>query len=369
MQIVVLQENLQHALNYLQKAIPAKPQLPILSSILITVSDNICTLGATDLYFGVKATIAAQIEKPGMIAVPGKEFREIIGSLPAGEVQLSFDATTLTIKTAHTNFSLQCQDCSEYPQFPQVTGEVAQIHKKVLEAVAQMVLFSTSADQARPLLTGALFILTEQNTRVVATDGFRLSVCDFKPETDQKPMEFILPAKALSEVCRISAQLQSETVVFTVSESLKQVFISFDSIEIYARVLGGEYPPYEKIIPASFASEVLIPSDELLEQVKRATIYSRDTSNIVQFEVSPEKVVIKASSATLGNFSGEVPSAKITGPGGVIAFKAKYLLDFLQAAKQTEVWMGMNDSLKPALFQSKELPGFRYIVMPFRVST
>ncbi len=369
MQIVVLQENLQNALTYLQKAIPAKPQLPILSSILITVSDNLCTLGATDLYFGVKATIAAQIEKAGQIAVPGKEFREIIASLPAGEVNLSFSGNTLTITTAHTNFSLQCQDCSDYPQFPQVTGDTAPLNKKILEAIAQMVLFSTSADQARPLLTGVLFSLDAEKTRAVATDGFRLSICDFTPSPEQKPIQFILPARAVSEVCRISAQMQSETVVFTVSESLKQVFVSFDSIEIYARVLEGEYPPYEKIIPPSFTTEIVAPGEEVLEQVKRSTIYSRDTSNIVQCEVSTEKFLVKASSSTLGNFAGEVPSAQITGPGGMIAFKAKYVLDFLQAAKQAEIKFSMNDSLKPALFQAQNLPGFRYIVMPFRVSS
>lgn len=368
MQIVILQENIQHALNYLQKAVPAKPQLPILSSILITVKDTICTLGATDLYFGVRATIAAQIEAEGMIAVPGKEFREIISSLPAGEVKLSFKDTTLTITAANAKFSLQCQDCSEYPQFPEITGEKATLNKKVLDAIAQMVLFSTSADQARPLLTGVLFELDEKNTRAVATDGFRLSVCDFTPHPEQSQMRFILPAKAISEVCRISAQLQTEEVIFTVSESLKQVYIAFDSIEVYARVLEGEYPPYEKIIPASFTTEVQLTSEDLLEQVKRSTIYSRDTSNIVQFEVTEETVTIQASSSTLGTFSGEVPSAQVTGPGGSIAFKAKYVLDFLQATKNNEVTMSMNDSLKPALFTAKELPGFRYIVMPFRVS-
>ena len=369
MKIVILQENVQHALNYLQKAIPAKPQLPILSSILITVSDNVCTLGATDLYFGVRATIAAQIEESGMIAVPGKEFKEIINSLPAGEVTLSFSDNTLTITAAHAKFSLQCQDCSDYPQFPEVTGEQAVLSKQILEAVSQLVLFSTSADQARPLLTGVLFSLDEKNTRAVATDGFRLSICDFAPQPYQQPLQFILPSKALSEVCRISQQLQSETVVFTVSTSSRQVFIDFDTIEIYARVLEGDYPPYEKIIPASFTTEVLVPCDELLEQVKRSTIYSRDTSNIVQFEVTPEKLIIKANSSTLGTFSGETPSAQIKGPGGTIAFKAKYITDFLQSAKDAEIWMGMNDSLKPALFQTKNLSGFRYIVMPFRVST
>jgi DNA polymerase-3 subunit beta len=369
MQIIVLQENLQNALTYLQKAIPSKPQVPILSSILLSVSENVCTLGATDLYFGVKATIAAQIEKEGQVAVPGKEFREIIGSLPAGEIQMAFTGNTLTITTAHTHFSLQCQDCTDYPQFPQVSGEKAIFTRNMVEVVSQLVLFSTSADQARPLLTGVLFSLDAEKTRAVATDGFRLSVCDFAPPPEQQPIQFILPSRVVSEVCRISAQMQAETVVFTVSESLKQVFIAFDSIEIYARVLEGEYPPYEKIIPASFTTQLTVAGDEVLEQVKRSTIYSRDTSNIVQCEVSPENLTIKATSSALGTFSGEVPSVQVAGPGGVIAFKAKYILDFLQAAKQMEIQMSMNDSLKPALFQAKELPGFRYIVMPFRVSS
>ena len=369
MQLTVLQENLQHALNYIQKAIPAKAQLPILSSILITTTESTCTIGATDLYFGVRATMPAQITTQGTVAVPGKEFREIIGSLPAGEIKITFEASTLTITAGKTKCTLQCQESSEYPPFPQVTGEVATVSTAILETIAQVVLYSASNDQARPLLTGVLFDLTATSTRVVTTDGFRLSVADFAPAANQQPIQFILPVRAVGEVCRIAAQLKSETVVLTISNELKQVFITFDGIEVYARVLEGDYPPYERIIPALFTTEVVLSSDELLEQVKRATIFSRDTSSIVQIEITPEKVAVKASSSTLGNYSGEVVNAKITGEGGTIAFKSKYILDFLQAAKQTEVWFGMSDSLKPAMFQSKELAGYRYIVMPFRVTT
>lgn len=369
MQITVLQENIQHALNYIQKAIPSKPQLPILSSILITVTDSSCTLGATDLYFGVRATMPVQVKEVGTVAVPGKEFREIIGSLPAGEVQLSFKDATLTIIAAHTKCSLQCQNASEYPPFPQVTGDVAVIQKLDIERMSDVVLYSASNDQARPLLTGVLFDFKPETMRMVTTDGFRLSVYDCAPVAEQQAVSFILPVRAVGEVCRIASQLNSEQVTFTVSESLKQVFITFDTIEIYARILEGDYPPYEKIIPSLFTTEVFVQGDELLEQVKRATIFSRDSSSIVQFEVTKDTLKVTASSSTLGTFAGETATAKIAGDDVTIAFKSRYLLDFLQAAGQSEIWIGMTSSVKPALFQTKELAGYRYIVMPFRVTT
>lgn len=368
MKLTVLQENLQQAIGYIQKAIPARPSLPILSTILFSVTETECTIGATDLYFGAKAKLKATIEKTGTIAIPGKEFREIIFSLPAGEIEMELQDATLTIKSAHTKCSIQCLQAAEYPSFPQITGTTLSLDGHLFESIAQLTLFSASTDQARPLLTGVLFDCNADTTRVVTTDGFRLSVSDFPSLPLETPTLFILSAKAVAEVCRIVGALKSKTVVFTVSESLKQVLISFDGIEMYARVLDGEYPPYQRIIPSLFTTEVVFSSDELAEQVKRATIFSRDASSIVQLHITAEKMSITATSATLGSFSGEVSSAKITGDGGVIAFKSKYLLDFLQAAKDNDVWFGMSDSLKPAMFRAQKLPSYQYIVMPFRVT-
>lgn len=369
MEITLLQENLESSLNYIQKAVPSKAQLPILSSILITAENGICQVGATDLYFGVRATVQAQITKEGTVAVPGREFREIVGSLPAGEIILQYDSGTLTIKTAHTKSTLQCQESKEYPPFPQVSGEITTFPRQIFDTVAQVILYSASNDQARPLLTGVLFDLKETTIRTVTTDGFRLSIADFTTAVQQAPLQFILPVRAVSEVCRIATQLGTETITCTVSQELKQVYVALDTIEIYSRILEGDYPPYERIIPSIFTTEVTIASEELLEQVKRATIFSRDTSSIVQLVITGETISVQASSSTLGSYSGEIVSAKITGEGGSIAFKSKYILDFLQAAKQTDIWFGMSDSLKPALFQAKSLNGYRYIVMPFRVNT
>lgn len=138
---------------------------------------------------------------------------------------------------------------------------------------------------------------------------------------------------------------------------------------MYSRLLEGQYPPYQKIMPTSFTTEVRMSASELLEQVKRATIFSRDTSSIVQLEITSETVTLSASSSTLGNFSGELTTAQISGEGGSIAFKTKYLQDFLQVVKDEEIWFGMTDSLKPALFKTELVAGLQYVVMPFRVTT
>ena len=368
MKAVLLQENLQQALGNLQKAIPSRPQLPILSAILLTATTEGITVSATDLYFGVRSKVAALVETEGTVAVPGKEFREVIGSLPAGELKLEFEGTTLKISSKHTKAKLQCLDATEYPEFPESAGDKLVLSQEIVEQVTKYAVFSTSSDVARPILTGVLFSLLPTGTEVVATDGFRLSVLS-TALVSETPQAVILPAKTLLEVSRIMQQLAAPEAVFAVSQSLKQLHISFPGVEVFSRLLDGEFPPYQKIMPSSFTTEMVLPAAELLEQVKRALIFSRDTSSIVQLEVTSESCTVTSASASLGDFRGELPSAQIQGPGGSIAFKTKYLPDYLQTVKDGEIWFGMTDSLKPALFTSPEAPGLKYIVMPFRVSS
>lgn len=368
MKATLLQENLQQSLGTLQKAIPSRPQLPVLAAILITASEDTLTIAATDLYFGVTARVAATVSEPGTVAVPGKEFREVISSLPPGELTIQLSENTLSISSQHSKTKLQCLESSEYPAFPTSEGTRKTLSKEVIDAVSEYVLFSASTDVARPLLTGVLFSFSEEKLEIVGTDGFRLSVLHV-PITSEEAYSFIMPAKTVSEMSRIMSQLSVSEAVFSVSESLKQVYISLPGVEMFSRLLDGAYPPYQKIMPTSFTTEVTMSAAELLEQVKRASIFSRDTSSIVQLTITAETVSLTAASSVLGTFAGELATAQITGSGGQIAFKTKYLQDFLQVVKQDEIWFGMSDSLKPALFKSPLAAGLQYVVMPFRVTT
>lgn len=369
MKLKVLQENLNKSLSNLQKAIPSKPQLPILSSILIEATKEGCTISATDLYFGVKSKVQTDIETEGTVVVPGKQFKEIISSLNPGILTLEFIDGSLKIKSDKTKTSLSCQASNEYPPFPQVEGEEYKISSTHLEEIEKYVSFSASTDQARPVLTAILFKFSEKGFEVISTDGFRLSILHLDDSVQfSEEKTFLIPAKSLSEVFRIMDRLESKEVSFKISQELKQIFFSIDGVLVFVRLIDGNYPPYEKIIPQGFKTEVIFDADELMDNLKRAMIFSRESSNIVRLIIDDKEVKIMSSSPSFGNYEGILRSVKIKGPSGEIAFNIKYLMDYLSATKATEHWLGMIESLKPAMFKPEVKNKYSYVIMPFKVN-
>lgn len=370
MKLKVLQENLNGLLSHLSKAIPSNPQLPILSSVLIENQNNRCTFSATDLYFGIRCSITVDSEQDGIIVVPGKQFKEIVSSLDPGVLQLEFIENALKIKNDKTKVNLSGSVSEEYPPFPQVEGEEYVFPLEFLEEIEKNIVFSASTDQARPVLTAVLFKFGAEGLTCVSTDGFRLStlVLDDSQEFEEK--SFLIPAKALSEVYKIASKLSVSEIRFKVSEELKQVFFSVADVEIFVRLIEGAYPPYEKIIPETFTTEVVFDSAELVDNLKRAMIFAREASNIVRFEITPETVKIHSSSPTYGTYSGELHAVTVTGDvtENEIAFNIKYLVDYLSATKAEKQWFGMSESLKPALFKPVGSEKQQYVVMPFKVN-
>ncbi len=368
MKLKVLQENLNILLSHLSKAIPSNPQLPILSSVLIETENGICTFSATDLYFGIRCSLTVDSETDGTIVVPGKQFKEIVSSLDAGVLELSFVDNTLLMSNKKTNISLSGSSTHEYPPFPQINGEEYVFPIQYLEQIETNIVFSASTDQARPVLTAVLFVFGINGLTCVSTDGFRLSTLVIDDSQKFEAKTFLIPAKALSEVFRIASKLKVSEVRFKVSHELKQVFFSLDGVEIFVRLIEGEYPPFERIIPTAFTTQVIFESSELHDNLKRAMIFARESSNIVKFVITPEKVTIHSSSPSFGQYTGELYQVTITGEPNEIAFNIKYLLDYLSAIKTEKQWFGMSESLKPALFRPDENQKHQYVVMPFKVN-
>lgn len=367
MKISVLQENLHKALARLQKAIPSKPQLPILSSVLISVKELECTIAATDLYFGVKTNIQADSSESGTIVIPGKELREIVSSLPAGPLTLTFQDSTVTIQNETTTATLQCHSSDEYPPFPQVEVDSEEISIETLEKINSYVSFSSSTDQARPVLTSILLQTNKEQVTAVSTDGFRLSKLDLVGISLSQAENVLIPAQSLSEVCRIGKQIGAKKLKWAVSSELKQVLFTIEDTEVYVRMIEGEFPPYQKIIPTTFETEVFFNTQELVDNLKRSLIFARDASNIVRFSFKDQKVSLLATSPSIGKFVGELPIASVSGKDNEIAFNARYVLDYLAVIPSEEVTLKMLESLKPALFTSPEVLDHQYVVMPFKI--
>lgn len=396
MQFSVLQQNLQQSLKIIQKAVPVKPQLPILSSILITAKNNTLTLSATDLYIGMQAQVAASVQEEGTVAIPGKLFAETISSMNSGKLQITVSDSVMEITSENkTIFKVPAQSGSEYPDFPEKTGTVHQLNSATLKKIDSFVGFSAATDQARLILTTILLqpgitnettISTDDTLKVstenalslktaseaVATDGFRLAVLKI-PELQNLTVSILFPAKAIQEVSRLAEQLNEETIALSISDTLKQVFFSIGSISMYSRLVGGDFPPYKKIMPSLFLAEGTIDGAELVQQLKQASIFARDVSNIVQVTLNPQdnEMSLEAKGA-MGSFSSKIPMTflkqELVESTVTIAFNIKYVLDFLTAQKPEQVWFGMSESLKPAVFKVVGNEDYQYIVMPFRVT-
>jgi DNA polymerase-3 subunit beta len=369
MEVEVLQENLKKALSIVQKAIPTKPQLPILSSVLIEANKDKLVISSTDLYLGIKAKVVGKIIKTGKIALPGRLFYNSISSLDPGKISLVLNKDSLIIKSSNNKSVIQCFSAEEFPDFPNIEGEEFKIKPSVLREIKEKVSFCASTDLTRPVLTALLFSFSNGSLTTVGTDGFRLAILSQKSLGKKDQENFLLPAKAIEEVVGVFAdQDEEQEVLFVFSSELKQVRFLVNGVEMYVRLIEGEFPPYQKIIPADFQIEVEVDGQDLEDQLKRAQVFARESSNIIRFNLSKKEMIVSASSPSYGKHEGKILINLKKGKGGEIAFNSRYLLDFISSLHPEKVLFYMNESLTPAMLRPSGDENYKYIIMPFRVN-
>lgn len=310
--------------------------------------------------------------------VDGDTFRSLISSLSPGKIDLELSESVLKISQGKTKVKLSCQSAEEYPKFPKVTGNSFNLKVLDLEKIQNLVVFASSNDQTRPVLTSLLMKFSNKNLMVIGTDGFRLASVIFNELKFSFNQDMLVPAKAITELLRIAKQCQAEEIEVTVANELKQLLFRVDSVEFFVRLIEGDYPPYQKIVPPNFKLTVEIDSDEFLSQLKRAQIFARETSNIVRLSFKNQDksnfLVIKAISPSYGEYLSEVlvniktELSKEEIAEIQIAFNALYLIEFINAVNAEKILMSINENLKPAQFASEENKNYFYISMPFRVN-
>jgi DNA polymerase-3 subunit beta len=366
------QSSLQQALSAVQRVVPSKPQLPILGSILCEVSDELVTFYATDLYTGIAAKISATQTNNGRFTIPARALRELVQNLQQGEVVCEYADTTLTLVSGSTKATIQCQNADEYPPFPQVEGKKIVVSSEILDSIVKYVAFSASLDPTRPILTSVNVVLSDEVV-VVATDGFRLSILSLGSVLTEgnEHSALLIPAKSLLEIDRLVQQAGVTEVSWTISLEQKQILFEVNDMLIFIRLIEGEFPPYQKIIPPSFLYKIHFDTAELTAALKRASTFAKESSNIIRLEVLEGVVSVKAVSPTLGEFNETLQHATLPTPPVemvTIACNSRYIQDVLSVAKEEEVVLSFNESLKPIQLTISSITGFTYIVMPFKVS-
>lgn len=363
----VLQENFTKALVRASRILSAKPQLPILSSVLLKTNDNGLQVTSSNLEITETIRLGAKVEKPGGICVSARLLAELIAALPQEAVSLSVADGSLHVVCQSVKATIPGVPEAEFPPVgaPEAK-ELLSMKRESFIAALSSVLFSAATDESRPMYTGVLVERGEDGLVFVATDGYRLSKKTMAAGGSKEPLQLVVPARALGEIVKISQEEKGEKTVALAQSQNSQIVATVGDVELVMRLLDGEYPPYQKIIPKTHTTRVHFDRQVLLRAAKLAAIFARDNANIVRVTIGSQAVVVAANTPQVGEGSVDV-EAQVDGEGGTIAFNSRFLLDLLNNFPGDELLFEMTGALNPGVFKPVKDETFLHIIMPVRV--
>lgn len=378
MKLSCLQENLDRGLNIVSRAVPAKSTLPALSNVLLTTDQGRLKLAATNLEVAISCWIGAKVEEEGSITVPANLLTEFVRSLPNDRIDLSLSQRTRTVNLHCARFEANIKgiDAEEFPTLPS-TGDGFKIlvDAPTLHDTIAQVVFAAAADDSRPVLTGVLVTFNGSTMTLVAADGFRMAVRNSPLGAPvEEEVSIIVPARALRELGRIVADSE-ESVEISVTSTRNQVLFRLGNVELVSRLIEGQFPPYERIIPPPSPNKVVVSTGEFLNANRTAAIFARDNSNIVRLQFTPGeegmtagKLILSATSAEVGDNIGEIDAA-IVGQPPQIAFNSRYLDELLKALeKSSQLSLDVSSSSSPGTFRPVGDEEYIHIIMPMHTN-
>lgn len=379
MRISVLQENLNKALTSVSRVVASKAQLPVLNNVLLTVEKGTLRLTTTNLELGMVVPIGAKVQAEGAICVPAKVFSELVGELPAGEVDLEVEDQKLLIRQGDFTADLAGMGAGEFPALPPFDKKrLMEFQADAFLRSLKRVIFSAATDDGRPVLTGVCFNLAGDMPRMAATDGFRLSVVSLSSEGKAKEKgaeetggieTAIIPARALAEVVRLASEEEIGETITVSGGKERQVKFTVGKAELLTRLIDGEYPDYGKILPKDKVASFEGDKETFVRVVRMAAIFARESANVVKFTIGKGVMKVSATSQNLGT-NESVLEGKAEGEDGFcVAFNYRYLLDFLTNTDGEEIKIDFSGSLSPGMFMDPKEKDFTHVIMPVRLQS
>lgn len=369
MKLTVLQENLAKAINQASRFANPRAQLPILGNVLLKASNTKLTISSTNLEISILNEVGAKIDEGGEISIPAKIISELVGNLPKDQIKLESEKEQLKVSASGFTSKILGMDATDFPKIPSSLVNPAVIQKEKIHESLSKVVFAVSSDETRPVLTGVLIIFSKGFLSFVATDGFRLSqkktAFDESKKVDGN-QKIIIPKGIVNELLRSLEDVGD--VQLEIRDKEKQIVFGLGETILSSRLLEGEFPDFEKIIPASSSISVKTDKEDLLRAVKLASIFARESSNIVKLKLKTDSVVVSAESGSAGSQETDV-EAKITGEAKdfEIAFNYRFLEEFLHSVIGEEVEMKFNTPDKAGVFLDSSDTDYLHLIMPVKV--
>ena len=369
MEIKAKRGDLLATLYWTQSIVERRNTMPILANVLIEAGKGEIRLTATDLEVGVRGRVEGEVTKEGAVTIGAKKLYEIIRGVSEDLVHLKrLENEWVEIRGGKSIFKIVGMDAKEFPQFPKFEHDkgLSTMPASLIREMIERTIFSVSTDETRYSLNGVFFEQGESgNVRMVATDGHRLAFEERVVGSLGLDKGVIVPRKGLSELKKLLESGEDGVVSLGFKDNLG--LVAKDNIELFMRLIDGDFPDYTKVIPMGNPNTAKLDYDELLQALRRVSILSNERYKGIRMEFSEGKVLISASNPDLGEAVEDI-EAEYTGKQISIGFNARYLIDVLGVLDSDgEIMIELKDELSPSVIRKNGLDGYLYVLMPMRL--
>jgi len=373
MKISALQENLKKGLFVTGNIAGKNVNLPILNNIMIEAKKESIRLISTNLEIGVTSNVRGKTEEEGVFTVDSKIMSDYISLLPNKKVDIEKKDLELIIKSDNYKTVIRGQEADEFPLIPKTDKKTFfKANVNDFKKALSQVIFAVSNNEMRIELSGVLFVYGKKELVLAATDSYRLAEKKIKITSNtEEEGQTIVPAKTLQELNRVLSVVDGgvteneNEITFYISDN--QITFELDEIEVFSRLIEGQYPDYKQIIPTNKETSVLINRHEFIRAVKAASIFSKTGINDVNldFPIGQNKTIISSASGQTGENITELES-KVNGKDNGIVINYRYLLDGLSNIKEENVEIEISDGSTPCILRGEKNQEYSYVIMPIK---
>lgn len=368
MKFTCSKKDLLAVLFQLSKAIAVKPQTQVLGGVYLSVKDNELEIHTNNYALGMLAKIPVNMEDAGKIVVIGKKFIDIVKVMPNDSISIYYNEKEgcLEVSSARSKYSIPTMNAEDFPKVSHKDAESRlKIKACVLRNLIKQTVFACSADESHPIYTGCLFETKDDNIAVVATNMHRLSIARDKLCENTDALRFVVPADALRSIAEMLPD--DEDAIIEIDYTGKGVAFTIDKVFVTARLIEGNFPDYNKVVPKSTESVVHVNVSEMREAIERAAIISREDANKkITFDFTAMGVKISAQTIEFGGVEDTI-DVELKGPELKISFNYTYIADVLKILKSQIFQIAMNGQYDPVdIREGDGAESYIYVVTPVR---
>jgi DNA polymerase-3 subunit beta len=374
MKFKINRDHFANGLAQVLNVVGSKATMPILSNVLIEAEKDLISLTTTNLDLGIRCKIKAEIKEPGSVTLPVKRLANIVRELP--NVDVTVDASPnhqVKLSSGGSTFRIMGIGKEEFPPLPELGDEKSfTLEQAELLSMLRSVAYAESQDETRYILNGVFFNFKDGKFSLVATDGRRLAMMSKEMDVPaQSSGSIILPAKTVSELSRLLDKGEKVKINFNDRRCAFQIGSNkesdglVESIYLYSKVVEGNYPNYNQVIPKETHQRIKLERELFLQCVHRAALVCSEKANSVKLKLTSNLLEITAQSPDFGE-AHESMAINYSGPDLQVAFNPAFVMDPLKALAKDEIFFELKDEISPGVF--KTLDSFVCVIMPVRLN-